>query len=88
MKIMDAENRSYPRRDIDHVVKIKIPIRGSLIDISRSGARISIDNPADLPDEFMLDIRDDLSRWCRVIWRGDNEVGVEYIETPESCRLG
>ena len=74
---MSADNRTYPRRDLEHPAFVKI--RCSLTDISRTGARLSVDDPKSLPNEFLLEIRTDLARRCRVIWRTDKHVGVEYI---------
>jgi len=65
------------------VVYIKTAIRCVLSDISRTGARLSVDTPSALPEEFTLEIRTDLVRRCRVIWRGEKHIGVEYIETPK-----
>jgi len=62
-------------------------IRGGTADAKRvsifqSAARLLIDQPASLPDEFEPEIRPDLSRWCRVIRRGKTDVADEYIVGP------
>jgi hypothetical protein len=51
-----------------------------VLDESRSGARLAIDNPNDLPDSFYIYMSLDFrSRYyCRVIWRSKNQIGVEY----------
>ena len=79
---MDADNRKYPRKHVDHLAHIKLPTR--LLDISRSGARISVDSSTKLPDEFVLQISASLARWCRVKWRDDEQLGVEFIDPHEA----
>jgi hypothetical protein len=34
-----------------------------------------------LPDRFVLELSSNLSRWCRVVWRSDQAVGVQF--TPD-----
>lgn len=48
-------------------------------DISEGGVRLSVKAP--VPDEFTLVLKDgsNTSRRCRVVWRLDDEVGVEFI---------
>jgi hypothetical protein len=77
---MTEEHRKYLRRDINHTALIKFPC--TVLDVSRSGARLSIDDPNALPNEFILELKTDLIRWCRVVWRRNKEVGVEYILRP------
>ena len=50
-----ADKREFLRKEIDRTACIKIPILCKLRDVSRSGARLVVDNPEALPDEFMLD---------------------------------
>jgi hypothetical protein len=79
---MGSEKRQFPRTNVYCDVCIKIPVTGSLCDISRSGARLTVDDPSALPDEFMLALNTELHRWCRVVWRNDHEVGVIYMAAP------
>ena len=48
------------------------------------GAKLTVDNPADLPDTFYLyfSTRFDSRRHCRVAWRSGNQVGVEFLLVP------
>jgi PilZ domain len=81
---MSKENRTHPRNNIGRPVYIiKAPIRCEMSDISRSGARLSVDDADALPDQFMLYISEKLSRWCRIVWRDQNQVGIEYIASPQ-----
>jgi hypothetical protein len=79
---MSADNRKYPRKKIGHAAHVKLPIK--VLDISRSGARLSADGPATLPDEFVLQINANLARWCRVKWREGEQIGVEFIDPREA----
>ena len=72
--------RSYGRR----VAYINIPIKCAISDISRSGARLLLDDPKSVPDVFLLQISPDLSRWCKVIWRKSSQVAVRYVERPNT----
>jgi hypothetical protein len=53
-------------------------------DDSLHGAKLTVDNPADLPDTFYLyfSTRFDSRRHCRVAWRSGNQVGVEFLLVP------
>ena len=80
---MNTDNRKHPRRDIERSVSIKVSISAVLRDVSALGARLSVDEPARLPDTFVLELSEKLSRWCRVAWRTDKEVGVEFVNDPK-----
>jgi hypothetical protein len=48
---------------------------------SDHGAKLTVDNPADLPDTFYLYFSTHFGsrRYCRVAWRSGNQVGVEFL---------
>jgi hypothetical protein len=52
----------------------------TLLDISDLGARLRVANVGELPDRFTLALtqRGVPRRECRLIWRGENEVGVSF----------
>ncbi len=85
---MGSENRRYPRRDIDLVVQVVARdgamIRCWLSDISQGGARLATAQAKELPDEFMLELSNDLRRWSRVVWRSNEAAGLEFIPAPDS----
>jgi PilZ domain len=60
--------------------------RCRLVDISENGARLIVENIENTPDSFNLL----LSRFgrpnyrCSVIWKRDNEVGVEFLASPSN----
>ena len=84
----DSDHRQRQRRPIGHVAHLATglgpPLKCYMIDISQSGARISVDNPKTSPQEFLLLINNDLARWCRVVWRSEHELGLTFIHPPTS----
>lgn len=49
-------------------------------DVSESGARIDVQDSTALPDHFVLMLTSNGSarRFCRVMWRKPNQVGVQF----------
>jgi hypothetical protein len=79
------ESRRHPRRKVS--IAAKIVVGGSardcmLIDISDNGARIAFGGVQDLPDEFEICMTPSgfPFRRCRLIWRSNSEMGVEFSE--------
>jgi len=54
------------------------------VDISHKGARLQADNPAHIPDQFMLVLSErwKIFRQCTVIWRGERQLGVKFWSRP------
>jgi hypothetical protein len=54
-----------------------------IIDLSRSGVRIEVDEPRAVADRFSLLLKRDAGpgRRCRVKWRRGQEIGAEFIGT-------
>jgi hypothetical protein len=54
-----------------------------LCDVSSTGARLAIDRRVlgKLPEEFILVLanRAKVHRRCRVVWRGQDEIGVRFV---------
>jgi len=77
---MGREHRRRPRRDIELVVHViapsGAPIPCWLSDVSEGGARLA--TAVTLPDRFLLKLSNTLSRWCQVMWRSDQAVGVQF----------
>lgn len=50
-------------------------------DISASGACLGSKTPGELPDNFILLLSHDgrLRRLCSVVWRSEDELGVEFM---------
>jgi hypothetical protein len=84
-KLQPAEKRAKPRVMVNRAVKA-ISLDDSspavdcvLLDISQSGCKLQSRAIGMLPDEFMLILSDDLTRWCRVVRRLKNEVGARFV---------
>lgn len=54
-----------------------------LADLSANGARLEVDAPRSVPDEFALSVHGHRGHWvCRVVWRGPSSIGVAFQERP------
>jgi hypothetical protein len=78
-----VERRAVPRNRTLKSGKIRVDARTSMIDctirnLSPKGALLLVPNVLGIPDEFKLEMSDRTRRDCRVTWRGDNRVGVEF----------
>jgi hypothetical protein len=62
------------------------PLQCEMHDVSELGARLRVGDPQTAPQEFLILLNKGLTRWCRVIWRSDTEIGVEFIEPPKSLK--
>jgi hypothetical protein len=60
-------------------------------DVSAGGARLEIAKADQLPDAFMLMLTGSggACRWCRAVWRSDDQIGVhfELMSRAEAARL-
>jgi hypothetical protein len=57
-----------------------------MADLSATGARLLVKQPATLPDEFILLLSHtgQLRRKCSVTWRAETEVGVKFTAKSPS----
>jgi hypothetical protein len=55
-----------------------------LTDVSASGARILIETPDKIPERFELLLAPEhgTSRHCKVMWRGESQLGLAFIKPP------
>jgi hypothetical protein len=85
---MGAEQRKFPRRGIELVVQIRMVdgsiARAVLLDLSQSGARLKVPNPHILPEQFLLKMDSRIQRRARIVWRSDQEIGVEFLQAPKN----
>ena len=60
----------------------------TLCDASQDGAQILVDDPASLPNQFTLILGYDgtARRRCRVVWRSDTQIGVEFTAMPMTLK--
>jgi hypothetical protein len=82
---MSSNRRKSVRRTIGYSATIVAP-DGSwtrkcrVIDVSESGARIALEQAAELPKDFVLSLaeRGRPMRRCHLVWTADDQIGVEF----------
>jgi hypothetical protein len=86
---MGAEKRKNLRRTVSypawiHLSKDAPPQECALCDASEKGAQLAVSAPEKVPENFILALSADGSatRYCRVVWRTESQVGVEFVERP------
>jgi hypothetical protein len=59
-----------------------MPFRCQVIDISDGGARVATSRPFDtIPNEVVtLLLQGKVRRPCRIAWRRDGQIGVEFVK--------
>jgi hypothetical protein len=82
-----GDKRRNPRRSINYPAYIERgggqpAVECSLCDASQEGAQLAVADPSSLPQEFILALSSDgaARRRCRVMWRTDDHVGVEFLK--------
>jgi PilZ domain len=94
---MFVEKRRLPRRLVHIPAKFatsdSAPLRDCIVvDISDYGARLELDNPNDVPERFTVVMGPNGGpyRRCRVVWRANNQMGVEFDRDSSShaCQEG
>ena len=92
---MTVDRRTSPRQALGRDVLIcsdggKAIGACHLCDVSASGARLSMAPRvmAKLPEEFILVLAKQakVHRWCRVVWRSEDELGVRFIKQASAKR--
>ena len=82
---MPVENCNSKRQPFDYPCWLgSSPTQpGRLLDISKGGAKVSLRNPSQIPDQVALYLTEDKStgRDCRVAWRSDAEIGLEFLRS-------
>lgn len=82
---MHANRRKSIRRPIGYRAKI-LASDGAwerdcrVIDVSQTGAKLSIEQAGELPRNFILALsaRGHATRHCRVVWETDGQIGVRF----------
>jgi hypothetical protein len=83
---MRSDKRRAVRRPVQYsawIARKGEPLEGCVLsDISEKGARLDVENPASIPDEFMLFLssRGTPRRKCSVAWRTETQIGVKFDE--------
>ena len=92
---MTVDRRASPRQALGRDVLIcsdggKALGACHLCDVSASGARLAMTQRvmAKLPEEFILVLAKQakVHRWCRVVWRSQDEIGVRFISRAGARR--
>ena len=83
---MKNDKRKSVRRSMHYTAWIARkgePLEGCVLyDISDKGARLDVEKPESIPDQFMLFLssRGTPRRKCNVAWRTDTQIGVKFDE--------
>ena len=82
-----AEKRKKLRRSITYPAFLDLgdgspALVCTLCDASQEGAQLAVADPKILPDEFILALSADgaARRHCRVVWRTERQIGVEFLK--------
>lgn len=82
-----GEKRKAPRRSISYPAFIDLGggqalVECRLCDASQEGAHLAVADPNSVPNEFILALSSDgaARRRCRVVWRTDTQIGVEFLK--------
>jgi hypothetical protein len=87
---MRNNKRAGPRRNLNYVGLI-VNVDGTAIcpcstaDISATGAKIVPSEQTEIPDEFVLVLAPGgkVQRRCKVVWRLDGKLGVQFVIAPD-----
>lgn len=88
MTSVASDKRKSPRRRTLKGAKIayagrSISLPCVIKDASDHGVRLRVQSERDVPDTFELFVElDGMEAPCRVVWRRDTEVGVQFVEEP------
>jgi hypothetical protein len=74
------------RRNADRIGKVatgeilfgSAVIECAILDVSDRGARLELSTPKELPSDFVLKLTEGNRRQCKVVWRDENRVGIEF----------
>ena len=84
---MNGEKRRSHRQSLKYPARIDIgdgspPRPCVLTDVSVSGARVMVEKPHEISDQFSLLIAPEhgTMRRCKVAWREDKQIGLEFVK--------
>lgn len=80
-----AEKRRTPRRRALKGGQISFRERSAAIDctirdVSETGARLIVESPIGVPENFDLVQVGATARFCRVVWRKATQIGIEFLD--------
>ena len=86
------EFRAHPRKEVYISGAIDLGDGSQLrpckiADVSKGGARLIVLDPWSIPDKFSLLLAQNgsVQRRCKVAWRSDREMGVQYLSATSDC---
>lgn len=83
---MLQDRRRAQRHAVGCTAKIKFdaapPLDCTVADLSEDGVRV-VAPGTDVPEEFMLLFDGAAGRACSVVWRLDDEIGAEFLDTAD-----
>lgn len=86
---MKSDKRKSPRKPLRYSAWIALDdeqrVSCLLSDVSDSGARLEVGNNANIPAQFILLLaqRNAPKRYCTVVWRENNQIGVRFERRNE-----
>lgn len=86
---MKSDKRKSPRKPLRYSAWIALDdeqrVSCLLSDVSDSGARLEVGNDANIPAQFVLLLaqRNAPKRYCTVVWRENNQIGVRFERRNE-----
>jgi hypothetical protein len=88
--VQEKDRRKHARRAVRYKAWIDIRDSGmidcQLVDISEGGAKVEVSDPIIVPDRFVLlfSRQGSPQRPCKVVWRHDRHIGVQFAAIPTS----
>jgi hypothetical protein len=84
MSAAEAESRRAPRlrtfKGGTVVFGVAPPLECLIRNMSQTGAALELQIPAAVPDEFTLIVKPEfVKRKCRVAWRSQKRIGVQFV---------
>ena len=89
-----AEQRVYQRTEVFRTAVIytenrQVQFPCSILNISKGGAKISTDRAAEVPLYFeLVNTKFGLETWCELRWQLSDEIGVMFIDSPQTLHGG
>ena len=81
------EKRKYQRTEINEPAYVSAGgsvMRCVVRNISPDGAAIDVENPAFVPGQFRLVMRDSSTHDCRVIWIREKRIGLAFVKSADA----
>jgi len=88
-----TERRKSGRRGVIHTAWVRtasdpLPAVGVLWDVSDGGARLSVAQPEALPGTVTITLKrdDTVGTVCRIAWRNQDQIGIEFVSNADPIR--